>query len=72
MNWSVKGPGTYFVATQPRFCAELFARKFYFRFCVLFFHDSEVLRLLLVFKLFLKPFGFSNFQEFCFCISIMY
>ena len=71
-NWSVKGPGTYFVATQPRCCAEFFARKFYFRFCVLFFPDSEFLRLLLVFKLFLKLFGFSNFQEFCFCISIMY
>ena len=58
---------------RNRVCyAEFFAQKFYFRFCVLFFPGSEVVRLPLVFKLFLKLFGFSNFQEFCFCISIMY
>ena len=52
----VKGPGTYFVATQPRYYAEFFARKFYFRFCVLFFPGSEVFRLMLIFKVFFKLF----------------
>ena len=68
----LKGPGTYFVAMQPHCYAEFFARRFYFRLCVLFFPGSEVFRLLLIFRLFLKLFGFNNFQEFCFCISIMY
>ena len=70
----VKGPGTYFIAKQRRCYAEFFARKFYFRLCVLFLPGSEVLRLLLVFKFFLKLFVFNNFQakRFCFCISIMY